>query len=63
MKIKDFLLPITLCILLYLILYFVIKKYPEFIYPTIFLEFIVYMGAVIIDDTIRIKRANRKKKL
>lgn len=58
---KKLILILLINIFLVLVLYFVIINYPEFIYPTILIEVIVYVGIVAIDCERRIRKIQKKK--
>lgn len=58
---RKIILPLLINIIIVSVLYFVIKNYPKFIYPTILIEFIVYMGIVAIDGVKEIKKFEEEK--
>ena len=58
MKIKDSLLPLILCVLLWSVYDFVFENYPEYTRSTMIIEIIIYAVAMIIScDIINIRNS------
>lgn len=58
---SKFILILLVNLFLVSVLYFVIENYPEFIYPTILIELIVYVGIMAIDCEKEIRKFEEKK--